>query len=314
MQRPAKCCGSISVAPASTPRPPCSLWTASSSSPWRREATSSSTSRWATRCSCSACRRPAPDGCGSSPRRLPRGDIAGGMPFWRGALSGSFMKDVVMALVALVAAGGCSKSSGAAAAAQAPAAEPRVIESGKIDPAWLSYDAATKTLNFHLIAGLTGLNGALNFNGFRDGGLTLTVPRGWTVAIQFMNHDGMLPHSAEVIPATKPVPTGPVPPAFDGAFTVTLAQGLPPAEKRAYVVGFLAAGALADARRAGAEGPAALGRVLDSLSRGGGLRFPFGHTVYVTQLDEYYWWENHRPTRLYLALWEVNRRLATHER
>ncbi len=91
-------------------------------------------------------------------------------------------------------------------------------------------------------------------------------------------------------------------------------RGLTPAEKRAYVVGFLAAGALADAGRAGAEGPAALGRVIDSLSRGGGLRFPFGHTVYVTQLDEYYWWENHRPTRLYLALWEVNRRLATHER
>ena len=91
-------------------------------------------------------------------------------------------------------------------------------------------------------------------------------------------------------------------------------RGFTPAEKRAYVMGFLAAGALADAGRAGAEGPAALGRVIDSLSRGGGLRFPFGHTVYVTQLDEYYWWENHRPTRLYLALWEVNRRLATHER
>src|SRR5256712_8467731 len=90
--------------------------------------------------------------------------------------------------------------------------------------------------------------------------------------------------------------------------------GFTPAEKRAYVVGFLAAGALAEAGRAGAESPAALSRIIDSLSRGGGLRFPFGHTVYVTQLDEYYWWENHRPTRLYLALWEVNRRLATHER
>jgi len=91
-------------------------------------------------------------------------------------------------------------------------------------------------------------------------------------------------------------------------------RGFTPAEKRAYVVGFLAAGALAEAGRAGAESPAALSRIIDSLSRGGGLRFPFGHTVYVTQLDEYYWWENHRPTRLYLALWEVNRRLATHER
>src|SRR5207245_10116888 len=162
-----------------------------------------------------------------SARTGPAGGIARGTPFWSGARSGSVMKDVVMALVALVAAGGCSKSSGAAAAAQAPAAEPRVIESGKIDPAWLSYDAATKTLNFHLIAGLTGLNGALNFNGFRDGGLALTVPKGWTVAIRVTNHDGMLPHSAEVIPATKPVPTGPVTPAFDGAFTVKLAKGLP---------------------------------------------------------------------------------------
>jgi len=91
-------------------------------------------------------------------------------------------------------------------------------------------------------------------------------------------------------------------------------RGFTPAEKRAYVAGFLSGSALAEAGRAGAESPAALSRIIDSLSRGGGLRFPFGHTVYVTQLDEYYWWENHRPTRLYLALWEVNRRLATHER
>src|SRR5437879_9998744 len=97
-----------------------------------------------------------------------------------------------------------------------------------VDPSWLQVDSVTKTVTFHLIAGLTGLNGALNFNGFRDGGLTLTVPKGWTVAIRVTNHDGMLPHSAVVIPEAKPVPTGSVPPAFDGAFTVPLAQGLPP--------------------------------------------------------------------------------------
>src|SRR3989475_12325891 len=86
-------------------------------------------------------------------------------------------------------------------------------------------------------------------------------------------------------------------------------RGFTPAEKRAYVVGFLAAGALAEAGRAGAESPAALGRIIDSLSRGGGLRFPFGHTVYVTQLGGDYWWENYRPTRLDLGLCEVNRAL-----
>ena len=107
-------------------------------------------------------------------------------------------KELAVALVLLVGVGGCSKGTGAAAAVKAQPAgdpasqpEPRVIESGEIDPAWLSYDAATKTVNFHLIAGLTGLNGALNFNGFRDGALTLTVPKDWTVAIRVTNHDGM---------------------------------------------------------------------------------------------------------------------------
>jgi len=48
-----------------------------------------------------------------------------------------------------------------------------------VDSSWLQADTVTKTATFQLVAGLTGLNGALNFNGFRDGGLTLTVPLGW---------------------------------------------------------------------------------------------------------------------------------------
>ncbi|MGH7539056.1 MAG: sulfocyanin-like copper-binding protein [Gemmatimonadales bacterium] len=95
-----------------------------------------------------------------------------------------------------------------------------------IDPAWLMVDSSTKTATFKLIAGLTGLNGALNFNGFRDGGLTLTVPLGWNVVMKFSNHDGDLPHSAEVIANTKPLPYGPVDAAFDRAVTIRLAQGL----------------------------------------------------------------------------------------
>lgn len=108
------------------------------------------------------------------------------------------------------------------AAAQAPPGPP------KVDPSWLHVDLAGKTAEFTLIAGLTGSNGALNFNGFRDGQLTLTVPRGWNVALHFRNHDGMLPHSAEVISDTRPLPTGPAPAAFDRAFTIRLAEGLPP--------------------------------------------------------------------------------------
>jgi sulfocyanin len=95
-----------------------------------------------------------------------------------------------------------------------------------IDPSWLKADSAKKTANFQLIAGLTGLNGALNFNGFRDGGLTFTVPLNWNVVLHFLNHDGMLPHSAEVIPEQKSLPIGPIPPAFDRAATTMLQDGL----------------------------------------------------------------------------------------
>jgi Sulfocyanin (SoxE) domain len=107
-----------------------------------------------------------------------------------------------------------------AAAAQTTAALPAIA------PAWLAADTATRTASFQLIAGLTGLNGALNYNGFRDGGLTLTVPLGWTVVMHFRNHDGMLPHSAEVIDDVHPLPTQPVTPAFARAATVRLAEGL----------------------------------------------------------------------------------------
>ena len=110
----------------------------------------------------------------------------------------------------------------AAAQAGTAAAAPQAI-----DPAWLSGDVASRTATFELVAGLTGLNGALNFNGFRDGGLTLTVPLGWTVLMNFRNHDGMLPHSAEVIDDVHPLQLQPVTPAFPRAFTLRLAEGIP---------------------------------------------------------------------------------------
>src|SRR5438046_9732445 len=100
-------------------------------------------------------------------------------------------------------------------------------QQGVVDPTWLRFDTAAKTVRFQLIAGLTGLNGALNFNGFRDGQLTLVVPVGWQTEIDFRNHDGVLPHSAEVIAPQTPPPALPGDPAIPRAFTLKLAQGLP---------------------------------------------------------------------------------------
>src|SRR2546421_4338790 len=106
-------------------------------------------------------------------------------------------------------------------------AVPASAQQQRVDPTWLTFDSAAKTVRFQLIAGLTGLNGALNYNGFRDGGLTLVVPVGWNAEIAFRNHDGMLPHSAEVIAPQTPLPTQSVDPAIGRAFTLQLSAGLP---------------------------------------------------------------------------------------
>src|SRR6266516_1899106 len=73
-----------------------------------------------------------------------------------------------------------------------------------IDPTWLSFNAAARTAQLQLIAGLTGLNGAIDFR----------------------NHDGMLPHSAEIITPRTPLPVQPVAPAIPRAFTLRLDEGL----------------------------------------------------------------------------------------
>jgi sulfocyanin len=107
--------------------------------------------------------------------------------------------------------------AGAVAAQGAPA----------VDPTWLQFNASAKTADFDLLAGMTTDFAGLNFNGFRAGGLTLTVPEGWTVTLHFKNKDPNLPHSAEVASGAD-VPSGPVKPAFSGAETGSLDTGMPP--------------------------------------------------------------------------------------
>lgn len=101
----------------------------------------------------------------------------------------------------------------------------------QIDSTWLVTDVPTKSLQFQLIAGFSGLNGALNFNGFGDGGLTFTVPAGWHVVIHFTNHDGMLPHSAIVIADSLVPIAGATSPAFSQAVTLRVQEGLTATER-----------------------------------------------------------------------------------
>jgi sulfocyanin len=78
----------------------------------------------------------------------------------------------------------------------------------KIKPSWMTIDAADKSVAMEIIAGWDPDNGALNYNGFFEGQLTVVVPVGWKVSIHFVNHDGDLPHSLLI---TRPYPKGSFP-------------------------------------------------------------------------------------------------------
>lgn len=88
----------------------------------------------------------------------------------------------------------------------------------QIDCTWLTVDTTAKTATFQLIAGA-------NFNGFRNGALTLSVPLNWNVAIAVRSQDTVA-HSVAVIDSVKPLPTGAVRAAFAGAMATLAADTL----------------------------------------------------------------------------------------
>jgi hypothetical protein len=82
-------------------------------------------------------------------------------------------------------------------------------------------------------------------------------------------------------------------------------RALGPDAKTAYADGFLAGAGFAQAAAA-APDSAGLRQAMATLHRSGRFRFPYGANVYVTRINDYYWWENHRPLPTWYAFWEVN--------
>jgi hypothetical protein len=88
-------------------------------------------------------------------------------------------------------------------------------------------------------------------------------------------------------------------------------RALGPKEQTAYVSGFLAGAGFAQAAGAWPEGKtgadsAGLRDTMAALTRTGRFRFPYAANVYAVRLNDYYWWENHRPLPTWYAFWEVN--------
>ena len=86
-------------------------------------------------------------------------------------------------------------------------------------------------------------------------------------------------------------------------------RGLSPAAQTAYTEGFLTGSALGQAA-AGATDSAGLTQEIARLRRDGRFRLPYGANVYISRINDYYWWENHRPLPLWYAFWEVNSSLT----
>jgi sulfocyanin SoxE-like protein len=110
------------------------------------------------------------------------------------------------------------------AVAPADTAHKAKTHSDKHGHQWLSFDAASNTVTFKLVAGRAHGPTRLNFNGYAQGRATLVVPANSKVVIHFLNKDS-LPHSAAII-ADGPIPTT-VEPALPKAATKDLTQGLP---------------------------------------------------------------------------------------
>ena len=91
--------------------------------------------------------------------------------------------------------------------------------------------------------------------------------------------------------------------------------GLGRTEKEAYISGFLA-GALSEqvrtiavAEHREADSASVRSAVADSLRASHAVRFPFAATLYVAELDDFYWWENHATIPIVDALIQVNAQL-----
>jgi sulfocyanin len=83
-----------------------------------------------------------------------------------------------------------------------------------------------KTLNLNLESGTNTANQGLNFNGYFNGQMVVTVPVGWKVSITYKNSDAMMPHSVGTTVWADRSAAGNFKPAFAGAIPSNFANGI----------------------------------------------------------------------------------------
>jgi sulfocyanin SoxE-like protein len=117
---------------------------------------------------------------------------------------------------------GCSKQERPDVAVRQTtlAAQTPAVPADTADSQLVSFDAASNTVTFKLVAG------PFDWNGFGNGQGTLTVPPKSSIVVNFVQDDGT-PHSAEVASGEGPLPNSGGNPAIPRAYTNKVVEGLP---------------------------------------------------------------------------------------
>jgi hypothetical protein len=117
---------------------------------------------------------------------------------------------------------GCSKQERPDVAVRQTtlAAQTPAVPADTADSQLVSFDAASNTVTFKLVAG------PFDWNGFVNGQGTLTVPPKSSIVVNFVQDDGT-PHSAEVASGEGPLPNSGGNPAIPRAYTNKVVEGLP---------------------------------------------------------------------------------------
>lgn len=148
-------------------------------------------------------------------------------------------------LLGLAACGGSdSPDTGAPAAtdAPAPAEAPAAAASDALTvPSWYTQDGNNVTLE--IVAGQTDRGNYWNYNGSMFGEMTIVVPEGANVTLNFSNKDPYMAHSVGVSPGfnTAPAVVDPTP-VFEGAISTnptSMTEGTMPGQSE--TINFVAA-------------------------------------------------------------------------
>jgi hypothetical protein len=89
-------------------------------------------------------------------------------------------------------------------------------------------------------------------------------------------------------------------------------QRFGPKEKEAYLAGFIAGAATVHSSAGAASADTTPSKAIDVMRAAKQLPYPYSVSVYASQIDDYYWWENHLDVPIVDVMARTNLALQSH--